>query len=92
MGAPARYDREGQDPSWRRPAEDMGEGCPGSWYRSAFVDFVLQYRRRPTEGGGRVENTRLTRCDDRLVHEWIALLESYEDAAHGEFLAKASGR
>jgi len=92
MGAPPRYDREGHDSDWKAPREDPAEGCPGSWYRCSFVDFVMQFRRRPTDGGGRVENTRLARCDDRLVHEWVALLEGFEDAAHGDFLVKATGR
>lgn len=99
MGAPPRYDLEGSDAvrwpqgaSWQRPHEDPEESsCPGSWYRCSFVEGLLPFRRRPTEGGGRCENTRLARCDDRLVHEWISLLEGFEDAEHGEYLLKVAG-
>jgi hypothetical protein len=40
------------------PHERTADGCPGGWYRSSFVDSIVPYLRRRTEGGGRVQNPR----------------------------------
>ena len=87
----ARYDREGQDGDWQRPLEDIASnGCPGSYYRSAFVRSLWPFRRKASDGN-RIANPLLDRCDDRLVLEWIHVLEDFEDAEHADFLAKVSG-
>lgn len=86
MGQPSRLDLDerGAEP---RPVENVeDEGCPGAWYRTPFVDSVLRYRRRPTEGGGRVPNPFLDRCQDELAIEATHLMEAHEDAWHGEHL------
>lgn len=87
MGAPSRYDLEGQTNDWYRPNEDIeNEGCPGAWYRSPFVASVLRYTRRPDGNGGRVPNRLLDRCDDELVIEAVETLEAHEDAWRQEYL------
>lgn len=95
LGAPPRYDREGKDRDWHRPHEDIErEGCPGAWYRTAFMASILPYRRRPVDTGGwppascraRVPNPAFDGCDDPLVHEAIDFLESHEDAAHSDMI------
>ena len=91
MGASPRYDREGQDGDWQRPLEDIASnGCPGSYYRYAFVRSLWPFRRKASDGN-RIANPLLDRCDDRLVLEWIHVLEDFEDAEHADFLAKVSG-
>jgi hypothetical protein len=85
MGAPRDYSREGKG-DWAAPCEPIAEaGCPGSWYRTAFVDSVLRYYRRRDDNGGRIDNPMLTQCTDPLVHEAVLLLEGYEDQAISEF-------
>lgn len=83
MGLPPRYDREGADRDWMRPAEPAEDGCPGGWYRSGFVASLHRYRRRGTEQ--RTENLLLSRCPDRLVLEAIDYLEHEEGHALGAF-------
>ncbi|MBL9105196.1 MAG: hypothetical protein JNL82_29895 [Myxococcales bacterium] len=86
MGRPTRWDREGQDRDFYRPAEDAaGEGCPGGWYRSGFVASIHPYRRQREEGGGRTDNPRLARCTDPLVIEAVDYLEHEEAHALGAF-------
>lgn len=74
-------------PAVPRPHEDVANnGCPGGWYRTPFIDSILRYRREPLEGGARVENLLLSRCDDELVLEAVRLLESFENAWTSEHL------
>lgn len=88
MGAPPRYDLEGRRGDWAAPFEDMEHnGCPGSWYRTPFVESLLRYRRQPCGEGGRVPNRFLDLCDDEFIVEAINTLEAYEDAWHGELIA-----
>jgi hypothetical protein len=85
LKAPARHELKGKAPDWHHPWEDIRhEGCPGAWYRTAFVASLLPYRRRPDSNGGRVSNPALDRCDDPLVHEAIDYMESHEDWAHAD--------
>lgn len=87
MGAPPRYDLEGERPDWAQPYEDIvDDGCPGAWSRAPFVASLLRYRRRPCEGGGRVANTLLDRCDDEWIHDAVAEMERHEDAWQAEHL------
>lgn len=85
MGAPPRWDREPSgdsdgDHDWHEPLEHPEvDGCPGGWYRTAFVESVLRYRHRPGREGERVSNRLLDLCDDELVIEAVDTLESYED-------------
>lgn len=64
----------------QRPTEDAREGCPSSWIRSRFVASVLPYLRRRTDGGGRVPNLLLDRCDDDLVVQLVNYAEHEQDA------------
>ncbi len=90
MGAPRDYAREGKDGDWDRPYERIDEtGCPGAWYRTAFVDSLLRYYRRRDHHGNRIENPLLTRCSDELVLEAVRVLEAYEDSAAGAAEAAA---
>lgn len=87
MGAPPDYTGEGERPDWDRPNENIADdGCPGAWYRTAFVESLLRYRRRPCEGGGRVSNPLLDRCDDEWIVEAVAELERWEDAWASEHI------
>ena len=89
MGAPRRYDLEGKRGDWSHPVEDIERGgCPGAWYRTPFVASLLGFYRRRDQHGGRVANPALDRCDDPLVHEAIAELEAFEDAAWGDYMER----
>lgn len=93
MGAPPRFDREGINGDWNAPHERPDEdGCPGAWYRTAFLESVLRYRRRPNGNGGRVPNRLLDLCDDELVIEAVEQMEAYEDAWRSEWLARRMER
>ena len=82
MGEPPDYAGQLAGRSdWSQPYEDFEhEGCGGAWYRTAWVQSLLRYRRRPMEGGGRVSNPLLDRCDDEWLLEVIAEMERWEDA------------
>ena len=87
MGRARDYSREGSS-DWAAPTERADEaGCPGAWYRTAFVDSLARYYRRRDRNGNRIENPLLSRCDDELVLEAIRTIESYEDAAASEAAA-----
>ena len=87
MGRGRDYSREGSS-DWAAPTERADEaGCPGAWYRTAFVDSLARYYRRRDRNGNRIENPLLSRCDDELVLEAIRTIESYEDAAASEAAA-----
>lgn len=89
MGRGRDYSREGKG-DWAAPTERIDEtGCPGAWYRTAFVDSILRYYRRCDRNGNRIENPLLTRCDDELVLEAVRTLEAYEDNAAAEAEAAA---
>lgn len=62
------------EPDPRHPVDDHADGCPGAWYRSAFVDSLARYERILTDHGF-TSNVFLDRCDDRLVLEAIQYLE-----------------
>ena len=84
MGRPRDYSREGQG-DWAAPTERIEDtGCPGSWYRTPFVQSILRYYRRRDRHGNRIDNPFLSRCDDELVIEAINALEGFEDAASAE--------
>jgi hypothetical protein len=88
MGLPPRFDLEGRKEKeaqyFMTPLEDIkGEGCPGGWYRCAFVASLHKYRRKGSEQ--KTENLLLSRCTDRLVLEAIAYLEDEEGHALGAF-------
>lgn len=84
LGLSTRWDRDGRDSDFMRPAEDIrGEGCPGGWYRCGFVASLHKFRRRG--GETRTENLLLSRSLDRLVIEAIAYLEDEEAHALGAF-------
>lgn len=68
-----------------KPRESHDEGCPGAWYRSAFV-FSLHKYERLLSSAGLSENMMLARCEDRLVVEAIQYYEREKLAsgAHDE--------
>ena len=86
MGLRPRLDIDERGAEAKPPENIEDEGCPGAWYRSPFVDSLLRYRRRPTEGGGRLTNLFLDRCQDDLVLEAAHVMEFHEDAWHAESL------
>lgn len=89
MGRGRDHANAGKTADWAAPCEPIGEtGCPGAWYRTAFLRSLDRYYRRRTEGGGRVDNPALTQSADPLVHEAIRTLEAFEDAAHAEHLRR----
>ena len=89
MGRPRDHANAGKTPDWAAPCEPIDEtGCPGAWYRTPFLRSLDRFYRRRTEGGGRIENPVLSRCDDPLVIEAVMLLEAHEDAAHAEYMRR----
>lgn len=58
-----------------RPPEPHDEGCPGAWYRCAFVASLMPYERPVSSDGVYSPNPRLDRCDDPLILDAIQLLE-----------------
>lgn len=69
MGAP--------DPECRdaKPFEDPEDGCPGAWYRCAWVGSVMAYARPIDKNGAFGSNPRLDREDDRLVLDAVLYYE-----------------
>lgn len=97
MGAPPDYSRSHESRSqgndWTAPDEDPYEiGCPGSWYRTPFIQSLLRYYRPRDQQGNRIPNPALDHCDDPLVHEAIQQLERHEDSAINEWLIQISIR
>jgi len=45
------------------PFEPSANGCPGAWYRAAFVDSVWPLTRRRDGNGGRIQNPRFDSAD-----------------------------
>lgn len=89
MGRAPDRATEGKAGDWAAPAEPIAEtGCAGAWYRTAWCRSLDRYYRRRTEGGGRVDNPALSRCDDPLVIEAVQALEAFEDAAHSEYMRR----
>lgn len=84
MGRPRRLDVDERGAE-ERPPEEPENGCPGAWYRTAFVASVLRYRRRADGNGGRVPNRLLELCADELVIEAVETLETHEDAWRAEW-------
>lgn len=64
---PGVSEEEGHRISWKHPLERPSDGCPGGWYRSRFVWSLNHYFRERVEGGQRVPNPLLDRCDDDFV-------------------------
>lgn len=82
MGARPRYSREGTDLDWAKPSEDIEHGgCPGSWYRSPFVESVLRFYRPYDQQSNRIANKLLDANTDPLVWEAVSALESAQDEA-----------
>lgn len=63
------------------PAEHTDDGCPGSWYRSAFALSVAHYERMLTQSGFS-ENLALSRSDDRLLLDAVSYLEGERVRSH----------
>ncbi len=58
---------EGRKINPRQPLERPSDGCPGGWYRSRFVWSLDRYFRLRADGGQRVPNPLLDRCEDEFV-------------------------
>lgn len=56
------------------PRESHDDGCPGSWYRSGFVQSIEPYE-RPNADGVYSANPLLDRCENPLVLDAIRYLE-----------------
>jgi len=89
MGRPRDYANEGHG-RWLHPPEDIdAEGCPGSWYRTRFIESLLRYMRRGDGKGGRVSNRFYDTCDDRFVLECVHMMEACEEASLAELYRAA---
>lgn len=77
--APDSASLDGVKRNPRYPTEDPDDGCPGAWYRSAFVSSVLPYLRRRDDHGGRVVNLMLDRTDDELLVELVSYAEDEQE-------------
>ena len=64
-----------------QPHEPMADGCPAGWIRTAYMDSVVPYLRRRTEGGGRVQNPRFDRADEH-VQAAVLYLEHEDERWH----------
>jgi len=73
------------------PFEDPALGCPGGYYRTAFVDSVWPYTRRRTTAGGRVPNPRFDSAPP-LVQQAVMALENEEERWHAFVDAEAAKR
>ena len=56
------------------PPEGHAQGCPGGWYRSAFIDSLRDFEPLQAEGGS-TPCYELEQADSRLIHEWVRLLQ-----------------
>lgn len=84
MGRSRVTDEKDPECGHPHPLETHEEGCPGSWYRSAFALSVIPYLRNLHQGGYS-ENLRLTRCTDRLVLDAVAYYERMQLSARRYF-------
>lgn len=64
---PGVTEEEGRKINPKTPLERPSDGCPGGWYRSRFVLSLDRYFRVRVDGGQRVPNPLLDRCDDEFV-------------------------
>ena len=88
MGDARRYRDDGRLDI--HPAESHCDGCPGGWYRSAFVDSVTTYERHLFDGGFSA-NVALDRTTDPLVIESTQYLESQRLRHRNYWNGKTSG-
>lgn len=65
---------------WKTPPEPASDGCPGGWYRSRFVWSLQPFMRMRAEGGQRVSNPMLDRCDDELIMQLVLHFEHEQEA------------
>jgi hypothetical protein len=63
-----------------QPLEDPADGCPGAWYRTAFVDSVDKYTRRRIENGARVSNPAFRKAPWQ-VQAAVMYLEAEQERA-----------
>ncbi len=73
------------DPNMQRPypMESHCDGCPGGWYRCAFVASLMPYM--PWRSDGQFQQClELERTDSRLILEWVRVLqgEQLRHSAH----------
>ncbi len=81
---PGLTEEDGRRINPRKPLERLSDGCPGGWYRSRFVWSLDRYLRTRVEGGQRVPNPLLDRCEDEFVLqcERVFVQEQERAAAH----------
>lgn len=72
-----------------RPDETHDDGCPGAWYRCAFVCSLHKYERLLTQSGFS-ENLTLSRCENRLVLEALQYYEREKLASRAYYEEKIS--
>jgi len=79
----------GRDVLWEQPLEPECDGCPGGWYRTAFVDSLDPYFRRRTGEGARVPNPRFDSAD-WLVQDAVMYFEEEQERliAYRDMLAE----
>jgi hypothetical protein len=73
------------------PAEPASDGCPGGWYRTAYVGSVIPYLRRRTDGGGRVSNPVFDRAN-HLIQAAALEVEREQERWHGRIAELSSER
>jgi len=88
----------GRSVNWEQPFEDECDGCPGGWYRTAFIDSLDPYFRRRTGEGARVPNPRFDEAD-RLVQDAVMCFEeeqerllAYRDYLVGRYREKEAAK
>jgi len=64
----------------KEPFEPSANGCPGAWYRAAFVDSVWPLTRRRDGNGGRIQNPRFDAAD-WFAQEAALYFEAEEERA-----------
>lgn len=78
-------------PSAKYPFEVLADGCPGGWYRTAYMDSVAPYVRRRTDGGGRVPNPRFDAAPWQ-VQAAAMIVELEQERWHAEIRRLVSER
>lgn len=66
---------------WRRPWEELEDGCPRGWVDNPFTAALRPYIPRRTTTGARDRNYRLERCVDWLIHDAVELFIHEQERA-----------
>lgn len=72
---PGLVELEGVRVNPKYPPEDPDEGCPGGWRLSPYTSSIAPYLRSRADGGARVPNPLLDRCDDDTIIQAVLYYE-----------------